>query len=107
MNLIIAPSRILIFHLVIPIPNNEEILTSSINKTQPDEVVSHLSFSFAMQDLTFNIAPDNVFTAPFRRFGTQTDEVEGKVTFSDGFSLDPNILGLVIVSSALGVAIAK
>ena len=37
----------------------------------------------------------------------QVDEVEGKVTYSDGFSLDPNILGLVIVSSALGVAIAK
>ena len=104
-NLIIESSGILIFHLVIP--NNEHILTSSITKTQPDEVVSHLPFSFAMQDLAFNLAPDNVFTAPFRRFRTQVDAVEGKVTFSDGFSLDPNILGLVIVSSALGVAIAK
>ena len=107
MNLIIETIGIQIFHLVIPIPNKEDILTSSINKTQPDEVVSHLPFSFAMQDLAFNIAPDNVFTAPFRRFHTQVSEVEGKVTFSDGFSLDPNILGMVIVSSALGVAIAK
>ena len=60
-----------------------------------------------MQDLAFNLAPDNIFTAPFRRFRTQVNKVDGQVTFSDGFSLDPNILGLVIVSSALGVAIAK
>ena len=37
----------------------------------------------------------------------QVNEVDGRVTYSDGFSLDPNILGLVIVSSALGIAIAK
>ena len=54
-----------------------------------------------------NIAPDNVFTTPFRRFRTKVNKVEGKTTYSDGFSLDPNILGLVILSSALGVAIAK
>ena len=83
------------------------MLTSSVNKTQQNESTSHLPFSFAMKDLAFNLAPDNVFTAPFRRFRTQVNEVEGRVTYSDAFSLDPNILGLVIVSSALGVAIAK
>ena len=72
------------------------------------EAISQLPFSFAVQDLVFNLAPDNIFTAPFRRFRTQVDETqEGKTTYCDSFSLDPNILGLVIVSSALGVAIAK
>ena len=103
LNIIIETSGVLIFHAVIP--NNEEML--SINKTQSDYVASHLPFSFAMQDLAYNIAPDNVFTAPFRRFRTQVNKVEGKTIYSNGFSLDPNILGLVIVSSALGVAIAK
>ena len=42
----------------------------------------------------FNIAPDNIFTAPFRRFCTQVNKVDGKTTYSDGFSFDPNILGL-------------
>ena len=103
LNIMIETSGVLIFHAVVP--NNEELL--SINKTESDYVASHLPFSFAIQDLAFNIAPDNVFTAPFRRFRTQVDNVEGKTTYSDGFSFDPNILGLVIVSSALGVAIAK
>ena len=106
LNVIIETSGVIIFHAVLP--NNEDILpSSSINKTQSNETSSHLPFSFAMKDLTFNLAPDNVFTAPFRRFRTQVNEVEGRVTYSDAFSLDPNILGLVIVSSALGVAIAK
>ena len=106
LNVIIETSGVIIFHAVLP--NNEDILPSStINKAQSNETASHLPFSFAMKDLAFNLAPDNVFTAPFRRFRTQVNEVEGRVTYSDAFSLDPNILGLVIVSSALGVAIAK
>ena len=104
-NIMIETSGVLIFHAVIP-NEKDTILTSSVNRTS-DEAISHLPFSFAMQDLVFNLAPDNIFTAPFRRFRTQVDEVEGKTTYSDSFSLDPNILGLVIVSSALGVAIAK
>ena len=103
LNIIIETSAVLIFYAVIP--NNEDIL--SINKTQADYVASHLPFSFAMQDLAFNLVPDNVFTAPFRRFRTQVNNVESKTTYSDGFSLDPNILGLVIMSSALGVVIAQ
>ena len=105
LNIIIQTSGVLVFHAVIP--SEKDILTSSVKRT-PDEAISHLPFSFAVQDLVFNLAPDNIFTAPFRRFRTQVDETqEGKTTYSDSFSLDPNILGLVIVSSALGVAIAK
>ena len=85
LNVIIETSGVLIFHAVIP--NNEEMLTSSVNKTQQNESTSHLPFSFAMKDLAFNLAPDNVFTAPFRRFGTHVNEVKGRTTYSDGFSL--------------------
>ena len=70
--MIIETSGVLIFHAVIP--NNEEVLTSSVNKTQAEEATSHLPFSFAIQDLVFNLAPDNVFTAPFRRFQTQVKQ---------------------------------
>ena len=85
-NIVIETSGVLIFHAVLPY--SKEVLTSSsINKTQPAEVASHLPLSFAMQDLAFNLVPDNVFTAPFRRFRTHVNEVEGKMTYSDGFSL--------------------
>ena len=104
LNIIIETSGVLIFHAVIP--NDKEIL--STNTTESDyETVSQLPFSFAIKDLIFNLAPDNVFTAPFRRFRTKVQEVDGKLVFLEDFSLDPNILGLVIVSSAFGVAIAR
>ena len=105
LNIIIETSGVLIFHAVIP--NDKEILGKSTNTTESDyETVSQLPFSFAIKDLVFNLAPDNVFTAPFRRFRTKVQEVDGKLVFLEDFSLDPNILGLVIVSSAFGVAIA-
>jgi len=104
-NVLIETSAVLIFYAVIP-ADNEEILSTS-NKIQTDSVASNLPFPFAMRDLAFNIVPDNVLAASFRRFRTQAVREEGRTTFSDDFSLDPNILGLVIVSSALGVAIAK
>ena len=54
------------------------------------------------------MARDNIFTAPFRRNRTHISAgIEGNVNYTDSFSPDPNILGLVIVSSALGVAIAR
>ena len=104
-NVLIETSAVLIFYAVIP-GDNEEILSTS-NKIQTDSVASNLPFPFAMQDLAFNIVPDNVLAASFRRFRTQAIREEGRTTYSDDFSLDPNILGFVIVSSALGVAIAK
>ena len=102
LNIIIETSGVLIFHAVIP--NDKEIL--STNTTESD-YETQLPFSFAIKDLIFNLAPDNVFTAPFRRFRTKVQEVDGKLVFLEDFSLDPNILGLVIVSSAFGVAIAR
>ena len=106
LNIVIETSGVLIFQAVFF--NEEEISILPTNKTEPDQTVQHLPFSFALQDIIFNLAPDNIFTAPFRRYQTHISAgIEGNVNYTDSFSPDPNILGLVIVSSALGVAIAR
>ena len=106
LNIVIETSGVLIFQAVFL--NEEEISILPTNKTEPDQTVQHLPFSFALQDIIFNLAPDNIFTAPFRRYQTHISAgIEGHVNYTDSFSPDTNILGLVIVSSALGVAIAR
>ena len=109
LNVLVEVSAVLIFHAVFA-AEEEEMPMLSTNRTQPEPVAS-LPFSLAVQDIIFNLFPDNIFTAPFRRFRryhTQVseDKEAGKEIYTKGFSPDPNILGLVIVSSALGVAIA-
>ena len=107
LNVLIEVCAVLIFHAVFA-AEEEEMPMLSTNRTQP-EPVPPLPFSLAVQDILFNLVPDNIFTAPFRRYRTQVseDNEAGKEIYTKGFSPDPNILGLVIVSSALGVAIAK
>ena len=52
----------------------------------------------ALQDVIFNLAPGNIFTAPFRRYQTHNSAgIESKVNYTDSFSPDPSILGLVIL----------
>ena len=107
LNVLVEVCAVLIFHAVFA-AEEEEMPMLSTNRTQPEPVAS-LPFSLAVPDIIFNLFPDNIFTAPFRRYRTQVskDNEAGKEIYTKGFSPDPNILGLVIVSSALGVAIAK
>ena len=106
LNVLVEVCAVLIFHAVFAA--EEEVSKLSTNRTQPEPIPA-LPFSLAVQDIIFNLAPHNIFTAPFRRYRTQVseDNEAGKEIYTKGFSPDPNILGLVIVSSALGVAIAK
>ena len=107
LNVLVEVCAVLIFHAVFAAKEGEMPMLST-NRTQPEPIPA-LPFSLAVQDIIFNLAPDNIFTAPFRRYRTQVrkDNEAGKEIYTKGFSPDPNILGLVIVSSALGVAIAK
>ena len=41
------------------------------------------------------------------KYFIKVTETEGNVEYSESFSADPNILGLVIISAALGVAITR
>ena len=86
------------------LPGNLSMRTNSC-LSMPSLVLPKLK---ALQGVILNLAPDNISTAPFRRYRTHNSAgIESNVNYTDSFLPDPNILELVIVSSTLGVAIAR
>ena len=102
LNIIIETTGVLVFFAFNT--GQEEVLIGT-NKSEVSE--TSIPLSFAVQDLLFNLVPDNIFTTPFLRYKTNRVETNNSVvTYEAGHDNHANILGLVAAATALGVTIA-
>lgn len=105
LNLVIEMTGVCVFLLLQPAGTSEHNLYNSSESLAVDNEV--LPPSFAIKDLAFNMVPDNFVTAFFSRYQTAVKFEGADVVYVGEQSPTSNILGLVVVSAALGVGIAK
>ena len=98
LNILIEATGLLVFISIKPYEESESNATN-FNKTS-------LPMSVAVKDLSYNLVPENIFTAPFRRVQTEIIEESEDLNFHSKETENINILGLVAASTAIGITIA-